>query len=553
MPKRAVIRGPKDFIPEQGSQWSLSKAGSSKSILIGQVMSWGELWGSFWWTVDFSEVELEGSYRLTVQPTRFGPQQSTVLEVGPNLLWSKTWFYASIDQAERRQKLARNHVGWYDAGAEWQEADSHAAYLVGLLDIIEFAPSELSEADRERLEAQIVNGCDYLAILQDLAAELPNGHGAVVHQVWKFDRLILPGDVSKAALSWVRAAHLLSDRHSMKKDQYLSRARGALAWLKTAQPLGDIGLSRSVHGIPTGGQIPKEWMTRDLLMELWAEVELFGSGDSMRLEPCTKLAAQILKRQIPKSFAQGSLFGHFRTFDSLDVAEKAWTHSACDGVLGADMGGHFPNTILPLLLLADLAPTHEDAPQWRKAAEDFAYGYLLPACEANPFMILPLGYFDGEGLLWFAGLWHGMNAAYGLTAALAFEFYERFRDARFLSVATGNLQWIAGLNAGVTAESLFASHMFSRDIPPGLSLPCSMIQGFGTEQAGNWMQIRGSICNGFSVGDQFKYDIEPTVENDGPHAFTDEDWISHSGAWLSALARWTALRSSTGDPLTGSC
>jgi len=25
--------------------------------------------------------------------------------------------------------------------------------------------------------------------------------------------------------------------------------------------------------------------------------------------------------------------------------------------------------------------------------------------------------------------------------------------------------------------------------------------------------------------------------NDGPCTFTDEDWITHAGAWLSAVAR----------------
>ncbi len=541
MPKHAVVRGPSGLIADPDARWRLTKEGVTEFELSGPVTKWGQMWGSHWWLVDFSELSQEGRYQLTVHTSTVQPLQSTVFEVAPNVLWNKTWWHTSIDQAERRQKLARNRVGWYDAGAEWQEADSHAAFLVGLMDILEFAPDTLSELDRERLESQIVNGCDYLALLQDLAAQLPQGQGAVVHQVWKFDQLILPGDVSKAAMSWARAAQVLSDQHLSKREDYVSRARAALAWLKTAQPLGDYGVSRSIHGIAPGTPIPNEWMTRDLMMELWAEVEMVRAGEDSRLEQCAELARQVLKRQISKSNPHGTLYGHFRTYESLDVAEKAWSHSACEGVLGADMGGHFPHYILPLLLLGDIAPDHPDAALWRKAAEEFAFGYLLPASEANPFNILPLGYFEGEGLLWFAGLWHGMNAAYALTSALAFEFYRRLQDDRFLAVATGNLQWIAGLNAGVTAESLFASHMFSRDISPGIALPCSMIQGFGTEQAGNWMQIRGSICNGFSVGDQFRFDVDPTQANDGPHAFTDEDWISHGGAWLSALSRWTAI------------
>ena len=202
-----------------------------------------------------------------------------------------------------------------------------------------------------------------------------------------------------------------------------------------------------------------------------------------------------------------------------------------------DVGGHFPHYILPLIKMYSEWHDHPQAATWFRAIDDFAYGYFLPACAANPFYLLPLGYFQGQGLLSFAGLWHGMNGAYGLAAALAVELANFFKDNSFFEIAVGNLQWIAGLNAGVTKDSLFASVIYSADIPEHAAVPCSLIHGVGTNFAGSWLNLRGAICNGFSVGDQFKFDEAATKDNDGPHAFTDEDWITHSGGWLSGIAR----------------
>ena len=536
-PMRAVARGPKGALDSESATFAVFSAGENAPIIEGPVRLWGELWGSAWHEMDFSGLTEAGDYVLVVRDPRGERFRSRPFRVEENLLWNRTWFLAAIDQAERRQRLAKQNVGWYDAGAEWQEADSHVALLVGLTDALEYARHAIPASELLRLEAQVLNGCDYLARLQDRAESLPNGAGAVVHQIWKYDELILPGDVSKAALAWAKAARTLSAAHTTKKSEYLQRAQRALAWLETAQPPGGKGFSFINNGAPPNKPAPDEWMTRDLLMQLWTMLEITRAGAADYQADCVRLAARIAARQIRREQPEGPYYGHFRTFDSAGYTEKAWTHNGDGGILGADMGGHFPHYVLPLLQMREVWPDHPQAAEWERTVRDFAYGYFLPACRANPFGILPLGWFTGQGLLWFAGLWHGMNAAYALAAALGLEFARFFGDASFRDIAVGNLQWIAGLNAGVTQESLFASHMYSRDIPEGVALPCSMIMGIGTEQAGNWMQIRGSICNGFSVGDQFRFDVAATAENDGPFAFTDEDWISHVGGWLSAISR----------------
>ena len=84
----------------------------------------------------------------------------------------------------------------------------------------------------------------------------------------------------------------------------------------------------------------------------------------------------------------------------------------------------------PLIEAVKVWKEHPDAPQWRKALWDFTTGYFIPACQQNPFHLCPLGVFGGEGLIYFAGLWHGMNTVYGFAAALALELAVLFPELK---------------------------------------------------------------------------------------------------------------------------
>lgn len=522
-PVRVLVRGGIGTLPPRGATFAVGDK-------AGPVTFWGSLWGSDWWVADVTNViSAPGEYVVYIaDETGREYGRTAPFSVYRSLLFDKTCQWVGVEQGERRRRFARNGSGWFDAGMEWQEACSHSAYLVGFLDLLEYAQSSFSSEERVRIEAQIRNGADYLAALQDKAELLPGGTGGVVHQIWKYDELIIPGDVSKAALVWARAAHLLSPAHDEKRSEYRTRATCAMSYLRnTAKPLGAWNLSLVAHGAPDGFVAPDEWMTRDLLMHTWAAVEL-GFKDE-----AAALADHVLRRQIPETEARDGLYGHFRTWDSAPIAEKAWIHNN----IGADTGGHFPHYVLPLLQMSERWHDHPDAVRWRDSVRDFAYGYFLPACQSNPFLLLPLGQFDGAGLIYFAGSWHGLNAAYALAAVLALEFERVFADPAFSDVAVGNMQWIAGLNAGLTQESLGGCHMFSTDLEPGIALPVSMIHGIGARDAGCWLNIRGAITNGFSAGDQFHFDVAPRKENDAPSTMTDEDWITHAGGWLSALAR----------------
>ncbi|MDA3809191.1 MAG: hypothetical protein PF518_02560 [Spirochaetaceae bacterium] len=91
-----------------------------------------------------------------------------------------------------------------------------------------------------------------------------------------------------------------------------------------------------------------------------------------------------------------------------------------------------------------------------------------------------------------------------------------------LDISQSNMLWIAGLNSGLTNEALSKSMVVTDKIEKNIAIPVS-------------------ICNGFSTGKQFEWDTRLLSENDKPDSFTDEDWITHAGGWLSGLSRLTNM------------
>lgn len=341
-------------------------------------------------------------------------------------------------------------------------------------------------------------------------------------------------------MAFARASRLLAERQPDISHDYFCRAAAAYDYLLTdARPYGRDGFSHWNHGAPPDFQVPDDFMTRDLLMMLWAAVELWAAGRLACKPDALRLARQVMRRQVPESQKEGPFYGHFYTFDTCGFTEKANTHHH----VGHDTGATFPHYLIPFIEMCSRWYDHPEAPLWRKTVENFAYGYLLPACRQNPFFLLPEGYFRGQGLLEFCGPWHGINTSIGFGASLAVRLEDFTGDRAFRDIAVGNIQWIAGLNAGLTADS-FDSCVFWKDeeIPPGVALPYSQIHGIGSRSVGIWTDIRGTIPNGFAVNPQFRLDIEPTAEADGPWRYTDEDWIPHGAGWISALVYLRLLK-----------
>jgi hypothetical protein len=539
-PKRALIRSYReDYVPE-GAGYRVvpvtAEDAATAPVLAGEVRYWGEAWHAHWWEIDFTDLEEAGSYVIDVRtPGGETLFTSDPVEIGDNLLWERTVEAIALDQLEARARLARNGIGWKDCGAEWREANSHATTVIGLCELLSVGFEWLTAEQVARLRAQIIRGCDYLAILQDAGQRIGAPKGALVHEIPNH-LVLIPGDTAQAVVALAHAGRLLADTHPERSQAYIERAARAMDYLiLEVEPMGGLNFSAMNHGAPEDFQVPDELMTRDLAMMMWGCMQLYAAGQTAYRRHAVRFARRVMARQVPQARAEDGLYGHFYTFDTADITEKA----NCHHHVGHDTGATFPHYIAPMLDMATRWATHPDAERWRDCVRTFAEGYLIPACQRNPFYLLPVGYFAGEGLLSFCGPWHGINVSYGFGAALAVACQGVSGDPALRQIAVGNLQWVCGLNAGITTRSFEGCVIWRDEVPEGRAVPYSQIYGVGRRWTGNWTGIRGTVPNGFDVNPQFQLVVEPTVENDEPLLYTDEDWIPHGAGFLAGL---TALR-----------
>jgi hypothetical protein len=540
-PKRAIIRSTDpDSVPED-TIFEITYPDSEECIYSGAIAYWGTIWKSSWWVIDFTEVNRPGDYILTVKSSGKVLCKSDSITIDKHILWDTTIIPVALDQFEKRIDFAPNGIGWHDCGAltPLRELNSHTTAIIGLCDLHKQGGRWLSKEDMNRLNTQLIQGCDYVSCCQDKAARLGFADGALVHEI-NNATAVIPGDIAQSVVALAYTSNRLSDSHPQKAQDYLLRAERAFRFLLTdAQPFGPEGFSHLNHGVSENFLVPDDYMTRDLLMMMWGGYMLARSGKPQYKYAALHLAREVLRRQIPKERNTNGLYGHFYTFEGSTVPEKANVHHH----VGHDTGATFPHYLVPLIEMSHTWRDHPDAPKWRDAVQKFAYGYFLPACSSNPFYLLPEGVFDDQGLLTFCGPWHGINTSYGFAATLALRLEQFTGDERFRAIATGNMQWIAGLHSGITSECFEGCLRWKEKIPDGQALPYSQIFGIGKRHVGTWLDIPGTIPNGFCTNRQFQLEVKPTVENDGPWLYTDEDWITHAGGWISAVAWSRQIRS----------
>lgn len=538
--KRILIRGPENWLSDNAEVVFINS--NSKMEYKEKVKYWGKFWGCNWWIADFTEFEEQGIYKVQLHDKNKLLLEDVGLEIGKNILFEKTARYVGPENLKRRAIFADVKPGWFDAGYLWQEVPSHSAMIIGLCDLYKFAGDLLKIEDKEETLSFIKDGCTYLGMCQNKAAEKGFGNGALVHDLAKAPDSCSPYDSFMAALAWAKSADVFKNLDKKISEEFALRASNSLDWIESeAKPLVDNNVLFN-QGWKEGVKYPSQWMTRYLMLALWSEVLLFSLGGRKRLDRIDFLTENILKRQLPENNSEKGFWGHFYAYDGIDITEKAWSHgmptAGQNFYFGSDMGAVFAHPVFCFIEAMKKMPDNKYANKWKESVKDFAYNYFKPACFASPFKILPRGVFDNEGLLWFAGLWHGTNTIYGQAAALACEFYNLFKDEDFIDIAYSNLQWICGLNSGITRDNIkMGCVVFDVDIADDIALSASMIQGVGYRCAGNWTNIRGSICNGFGAGRQFEYDIPPKKEFDSPSALHDEDWITHCGGFLMGLSR----------------
>lgn len=508
-------------------------------VLEGRFKNWGCKWESYFWIADFSDLQLPGHYVITINDINVQLMSDTI-EVGERILWTKCYQTIAFDFLKTRSEQARTGKGWRDCGGDLQEFSSHVVTVDCLCDVLEIGNNLITPDERKILLKQILRGCEYLAYLQDKAKVLELGNGAVVHEDRQKD--VVTGNVAKAAMIFARAARLLKQSYRQKSIEYIKRAQSAFGWIEKSGPIvnsEEQTFYAYVHGAPDGTLPPKnQWMTRDLIMMIRASVELFRAGEVRYKQNAVQYADIVIGRQVAQPDKEGCFYGHFYTYDdfsfcnNIRFTEKANIHCGAHSKDGRiyNKGGYYPNYLIPLLDMIAVWPDHPDANKWRQCLYDFAYGYFIPSCQQSPFLILPAGYYQNEGLLYFSSWYHGHNNIYAFAASLALEFQKFFHDGQFKAIAVGNLQWIAGLNCGLKEGN------------PEQYFSVSMISGIGSRYRGSWTNIPGSICNGFSSSKQFSIS-PPLAKEDLPTFFNDEEYIAHSLPYLAALTRMEAYRS----------
>lgn len=541
-PVRVILRMPGKDLLSENAECKLVPYKENSEFSTG-ITYWGEIWNSHWWVADFGEINEEGKWLVEVSREGDVLMNDHCLEIANEHLWKETYPYASANMLERRAHFTKVGAGWQDAGTLWVESCAQSAMIIALEELVMEKNKILGEDFLPRIYKQITVGSDYLVMLRSKARELGYPEGAMSHDLHGHEKDILPGDALKAVIALYRAVRVLPDSFNEKKEEYLETARLTYKWLtEKAGPMGDYGFSYAQRGLTENTKIPEnEFQTRKIMLFCWMAVERWKTEKANlkgnAKDDAVRFARKIMDRQVSENDPENGFYGHFYEYDSLKHSEKAWSHGIVNNEFGTDLGGFYPNYLMPFIDMLEIWPDHEDTGKWKTCLENFTYGYLVPACNKNPFRIIPLGIFGGEGPIWFAGPFHGTNTIYGFTSALAFELSDLFDDSELRNIAYANLQWLAGLNAGITRDNLKAAVIFSTDIPEGVALPASMMCDVGHRSAGSWFCTRGVICNGFSTGKQFQMDVPPIRKNDQPESFTDEDWIPHSAGWLTGLVR----------------
>lgn len=541
-PVRIMVRVPEKELISAKSVCKLIPVKARKSYQTN-CSYWGVLWGSHWFIAEFKDIDEMGEWAVEINDNGKTVFRDKGFRVGKNILWDATVELVAADMLERRSLFTKVGAGWQDAGTLWVESCAQSAMIIGLEDLLEKSNGRLSASLTERIYKQITVGVDYLVMTQKKAFQLGFPQGAMSHDLLGHEKDILPQDAVKAVIALTRATQLLPEKYNSKKNEYTDTAELAWQWLThTARPMGSYGMSLFQRGLPEDTKIPvDEWQTRDLILFCWAAFVRYRAKTEGAKGQCIQYARLIMDRQISNEKNENGYYGHFYEFLSMRHSEKSWTHGIVKNQFGADMGGIYPNYLMPLIDLLREWPDHEDAAKWKLTLQNFTDGFLIPVCNKNPFQLVAQGIFGNEGPVWFCGTFHGTNTVYGFTAALAFELALILNRPELKQIAYANLQWIAGLNCGITKEALHACVVYSRDMQEGIALPASMMYGVGNRWAGTWFGTRGVICNGFKTGKQFVYDIEPKKANDGPFSLTDEDWIPHSAAWLTGLVRLPVL------------
>jgi hypothetical protein len=490
--------------------FQLKNASTNATVFTGNVTYWGQRWGEAWWTMDFSSFKTAGDYYINVPSLS---KQSDTFTLEDNVFRTETLLKTSVDQLEPRidDPQGNPKLGWQDCGTDLRGIEGHATLLYGLIDAYQAYGSTLSGTDQTRFLDQMRHGADYM-----LACQKPNG--SFCSELWVASDLVTWHKSLLATIALLQVYEVTND------SDYLDAANDGWDWvmsrpqftkLETAAEVGD---TRMVYGQNSPWLPPTELRTRDKMLLVWGATEFYKlTSDTAYKTVALDYANQVYDNQfLDYTKAVEGAYGNFYAWTGQEIFQKSWEH----GAWHYNNGAVLPDHIIGLVQLLELFPNDAAALKWRYVLEVYKDNFLKTTADLNPFKIYPLGMYDQE-IRFFGPTWHGTNGMYGNVAKNAMLLARLFDDVELQKIADANMEWVGGLNAGVMLS--------------GKRQSISMIDAVGTHYIPTWSGIDGSIANGLSATPQFTLD-NPEALIDRPKTFTHEDWIVHSGGWLSGLS-----------------
>jgi len=566
-PKRAVVQGgPADAF----GPFVLRVQPSDEVVFRGTAGAGApvETWRDWrFWTLDFSELQAEGTYVIEVQGPR-GPIRSFPFRLGRDLLERETLsdvlFYfkgqrcsGELDQADRhlsrpgaQGRTVDVHGGWYDASGDYGIHLSHLDFSTWFnpqqVPLVVFSLArtlELLEARRDgnfaqisrRLADELAYGADFLVRMRDPAGTF-------------FQSIEAPGPGKKPEDR--RLGRFMSSQFTVKVDRPVEGAPLPQADAGVADVSYRSGGGLAVAGLAMaaraarGGEFTRETYlkaAREAFAYLEAHNrELTNDGvENIVDDYCALLAASELFRTTGEA-AYGAAARHRAESLMARSGEDCWR---ADG--GDRPFFHASDAGAPVVALLDYLPLADPATQTRirDTVRRALEGELKTTGEvANPFGLARQvvqtkdggrrsTFFyphDAETAPW----WQGENARLaGLAAAArlavpAFPADPVFQD-RLRAYAADQLNWILGLNP----------------------FDASMLQGAGRNNpeykffsSWEYKSAPGGIVNGITSGwqDGTGMGIDLNVPYEVTHQDSDwrwaEQWLPHAAWYLLATA-----------------
>jgi len=444
--KQAVLTADPAFAIKD-AHFTVFRSPSGDKVLEGELASFEKhLWHSNDWVADFSEIKDPGDYWIEVSWGRGKKARSLRTSVfsidaqlyGLKLIPSQFHFFHEFRCGGRCHTDSPLPGGYHDATGDWGVRMWSMPYVVyGFTRYLEIQPAP-SDAAREELEFAL-DWCLRMQGGQGLvwsAVAPPDGINPIDIRPWedKIKRQISKGDNIGYRLAYIaclaRAANVLKQWNAPLSEKVQAAA------IKSYQV--------------TMLQTAKLTETGDMGSWIWANVELYRlTNGADYLNEAKKFAEIQIKRQ-------------HRKFGEVEDAEVCGDFFDSDKM--EQFGRHQYKTFHQLGIYAGLIELHRvlspsDSLWWplHASLERLMNGYFEPMASVTPYGLVGkalekerptekfrIRFFDNKHA--WDGAHFGYNSDYLAEGLMALDYAHQIGDARWLSFAGNQVQWILGNN-----------------------------------------------------------------------------------------------------------